>query len=96
MKEQPSAPKKSTAKKGASKSKKETEEKEAKEESRLPLPQAYQAWYSKSLPVVRQVLPERYQEFIEQYKLDKRKDKEIDFLTYTISDYLIGLKSGHI
>lgn len=49
----------------------------------------YQSWYSKSLPVIKQLLPDRYQEFTEQYKLEKRK--EIDFLTYTISDYLINL-----
>lgn len=34
--------------------------------------------------MVRQILPERCQEFIELYKLEKRK--EIDALTYTISD----------
>lgn len=88
-KKQPSASKKTVSKKGASKSKKEAEEKEVKEAPKLPIRQAYQIWYSKALPVVRQILPERYQEFIEQYKLDKRKD--INFLTYTISDYLIGL-----
>ncbi|MGI9107405.1 MAG: hypothetical protein ACR2G4_14290 [Pyrinomonadaceae bacterium] len=91
-KEQPSVAKKSGPKKGASKSNKEAEDKEVKETQKIPLHQAYQAWYSKSLPVVRQILPERYQEFVEQYKLDKRKDKEIDFLTYTISDYLIGVR----
>jgi hypothetical protein len=56
----------------------------------LPTIQRYQSWYTKALPVVRQLIPERYQEFQEQYKLEKRK--EIDYLTYTISDYLIGLR----
>lgn len=56
----------------------------------LPLHQSYHSWYTKALPVVRQVLPDRYPEFVEQYKLDKRK--EIDFLSYTISDYLLGLR----
>jgi len=51
---------------------------------------SYQSWYTRALPVVRQLLPERYQEFQEQYKLEKRK--EINFLTYTISDYLLGLR----
>jgi hypothetical protein len=50
----------------------------------------YQAWYSKALSVVRQLLPDRYAEFQEYYRLDKRK--EISFLTYTISDYLLGLR----
>lgn len=56
----------------------------------VPLHQSYQSWYSQALPVIKQIIPERYAEFIEQYKLDKRK--EIDSLTYTISDYLIGIE----
>ncbi len=67
---------------------------EAKKDSELvekyPLHQSYQAWYSKALPLVRQVLPDRHAEFIEQYRLDKRK--EVSWLSYTISDYLIGLQ----
>lgn len=70
-------------------SKKEAAEGKPKKEP-LPVVMRYQSWYSKALPLIRQVLPERYQEFKEQYKLDKRK--EIDFTTYTISDYLIGLR----
>lgn len=50
----------------------------------------YQGWYSKALRVVQQALPDRYKEFCEQYKIEKRK--EIDFLTYTISDYILGLQ----
>ncbi|MCH8205580.1 MAG: hypothetical protein IH956_01085 [Chloroflexi bacterium] len=50
----------------------------------------YQSWYTRALPVVRQLLPDRYTEFQEQYKIEKRKD--ITFATYTISDYLIGLR----
>lgn len=56
----------------------------------LPLQVAYQSWYTRALPLVKFVLPDRYGEFVEQYKLEKRK--EIDFVTYTISDYLIGLR----
>lgn len=51
----------------------------------------YQEWYSEALPVVKHLLPDRYEEFKHQYKLDKTR-KEVDFLTYTISDYLIGLR----
>lgn len=51
----------------------------------------YQEWYSEALPVVKQILPDRYEEFRRQYELDKSPD-EIDFKTYTISDYLIGLQ----
>lgn len=50
----------------------------------------YQKWYSKCLPMIEQVLPDRYDEFTEQYKLDKRK--EITYATYTIGDYMIGLR----
>lgn len=89
MKDKPGTAKTSTSKKPARKSKKGVKEEETKETPKKSLQEGYQAWYSKALPVVRQILPERYQEFIEQYKLDKRKD--ITFLTYTISDYLIGL-----
>ena len=42
----------------------------------LPAIISYQSWYSRSLPVVKQLIPERYQEFQEQYKLEKRKGKE--------------------
>ena len=49
----------------------------------------YQSWYSKACPVIQQVLPERYKEFIELYQIEKRK--EIDFVTYAITDYLLGL-----
>jgi len=69
-----------------SKPKKETEPSEPV----WPIELLYQDWYSQSLPVIKQIMPERYVEFVEQYKLEKRK--EIDFLNYTISDYLIGLK----
>ena len=63
-----------------------------KDDIQKPMPAIvrYQSWYTKALPVVRQLIPERYQEFQEQYKLEKRK--EIDYATYTISDYLIGLR----
>jgi len=79
------------AKKTASKTTKKVQSEEAKTEKQVfSLPQAYQAWYTKALPVVKQILPDRYADFVEQYKLDKRKD--ITYLTYTISDYLIGLR----
>lgn len=50
----------------------------------------YQNWYTRALPVVRQLIPERLSEFEEQYRLGKRK--EIAASTYTISDYLMGLR----
>ena len=55
----------------------------------ISLKTSYQKWYTTALPVIKQLAPERYDEFQSYYQLDKRK--EIDFLTYTISDYLLGL-----
>jgi hypothetical protein len=50
----------------------------------------YQSWYTKALAVVRQLMPDRLKEFEELYKIEKRKG--IDYTTYTISDYLLGLR----
>lgn len=58
----------------------------------ISIQETYQVWYSKTLPVVRQILPDRYQEFMDQYRLEKRTNKDIDILTYTISDYLVGIR----
>jgi hypothetical protein len=51
----------------------------------------YDTWYSEALRVVKQVIPDRTDDFVKQYKNEKRK--EIDFLTYGISDYLLGLQT---
>lgn len=64
------------------------------EKSEIKLPNfesEYDTWYSEALQVVKQIIPDRYDDFVKQYKNEKRK--EIDFLTYGISDYLIGLKT---
>ncbi|XOZ33949.1 hypothetical protein ACMDCT_01550 [Halomonadaceae bacterium KBTZ08] len=56
----------------------------------------YDSWYSEALRVVKQIIPDRYDDFIKQYKDEKRK--EISFLTYGIYDYLLGLRTtraGH-
>jgi hypothetical protein len=55
------------------------------------LEKEYEAWYSEALMVVKQIIPERANDFISLYKNDKRK--EISFATYTMSDYLIGLRT---
>lgn len=51
----------------------------------------YDSWYSEALLVVKQLIPDRHEDFIKQYKNEKRK--EIDFLTYGIADYLLGLRT---
>lgn len=62
------------------------------EEKGLKLPKfisEYDTWYSEALQVIKQIIPDRLPDFVKQYKDEKRK--EIDFLTYGISDCLIGL-----
>ncbi len=49
----------------------------------------YESWYSEALRVIKQIIPDRLDDFVKHYKNEKRK--EIDFLTYTISDALLGL-----
>lgn len=66
--------------------------KKGMEENKVKLPVfglEYEAWYSEALRLVKQIIPDRVDDFVKQYKMDKRK--EIDFLTYCISDYLLGL-----
>ena len=52
---------------------------------------AYNNWYSKSTRVIEQLLPDRISEFKKLYTEDKRATKDISFINYNISDYLIGL-----
>lgn len=69
-----------------------------KELLKLKLPtfkEKYEQWYSLSMQVVKQVLPDRLSDFVKQYKDEKRK--QFDSMTYGISDYMIGLQAtrGH-
>lgn len=49
----------------------------------------YQGWYSESLALLNQILPDRLKDFQDYYKVDRRKEITAD--TYTLSDYLLGL-----
>lgn len=64
--------------------------KEFKEDS-ISHKSTYQKWFTKSYNVVKQLLPDRHNEFYILYKDEKRKNNNIGFLTYTISDYFLGL-----
>jgi hypothetical protein len=64
---------------------------ESKELKGEPIQHSYQVWYTKALPVIKQIVPDRYQEFIDQYQASEKR-KEINSLTYTISDYMINLQ----
>jgi len=68
---------------------KETKEKLKKEINPPKFKDKYEEWYTLSMQLIKQILPDRYEDFISQYKKEKRKT--IDVSTYTISDYLIGL-----
>lgn len=51
----------------------------------------YEKWYSESHEVIRQILPNRLDDFKKLYKMEKRK--KLDAETYTIKDFLIGIVS---
>ena len=53
--------------------------------------QNYEIWYSKALSVVKQILPDRENDFKMLYKNDKRKNLSVE--NYTINDALSGLSS---
>ena len=50
----------------------------------------YEKWYSKAFPVIKQLLPDRSNDFALLYRNEKRK--ELSVSTYTISDALRGIK----
>lgn len=51
----------------------------------------YQAWYSEAMAVVRQVLPDRLEDFKRHYEKPKTR-KDITYENYHIEDYLQGLR----
>lgn len=51
----------------------------------------YNAWYNESLRLIKQLLPERYDEFVSFYSPEKKR-KDIDITNYTILDCLLGLQ----
>lgn len=54
----------------------------------LPILHSYQPWFTIAARAVKQILPERYDEFCHMYRSDKRSNQRIDSLSYTISDYI--------
>lgn len=53
----------------------------------------YQGWYTEAAAVVRQVLPERYDEFRMLYE-GNAKRKTIDSTTYVLSDWVAGRRAA--
>lgn len=62
---------------------------EGKAANRRKFGRKYQSWYSRALPAVEQLLPERYVEFRELYRFDK-EPKRLTVVSYVISDYIHG------
>lgn len=50
----------------------------------------YQSWYSEASSVIKQLLPDRFDDFVRHYQKPKTR-KEITFESYRIEDYLQGL-----
>jgi hypothetical protein len=51
---------------------------------------SYQRWYSESLALIRQILPDRLQDFIRLYEKPKGR-KDVGYENYRIEDYFQGL-----
>ena len=51
----------------------------------------YQAWYSEALGLVKQVLPDRLEDFTSYYEFPRAR-KEVNFQNYMVRDYLQGLR----
>ena len=52
---------------------------------------AYQPWYSEAKALIKQLLPDRLDDFVRHYEKPKTR-KEITYATYTIEDALQGLQ----
>lgn len=63
--------------------------KDQKETSMYRFKPDYNAWYNESLALIRQLIPDRLEDFKQYYKFEKRK--ELSYETYSISDYLMSL-----
>ncbi|MGY2490098.1 hypothetical protein [Cupriavidus sp. CP313] len=55
----------------------------------------YQTWYSESLALLRQLLPDRVADFVRHYEKPKNR-KQIDADSYRIEDALQGLRTSRI
>lgn len=53
----------------------------------------YQGWYSECIALLKQVLPDRLQEFKALYERPINR-KEISYVSYVIADFLIGLQTS--
>ena len=68
---------------------KEKAEKYIKELPRFK--QAYQAWYSEAQRLIKQLLPDRYADFVSLYEKQKNR-KVVEYGNYVLADYMQGLR----
>jgi hypothetical protein len=66
---------------------------EAKQKIAGTFQREYQKWYTEPCAVIKQLLPERVVEFEAFYKADPKR-KKVDATTYTIQDWLMGLRAS--
>lgn len=52
----------------------------------------YQAWYSESLSLIRQILPDRLADFRTHYERPKVARKDVTSINYVIEDFIQGLQ----
>lgn len=67
--------------------------KELQEKFKGSFEKNYQKWFTETTAIIRQVIPDRLLEFEILYK-GEGKRKEVNSLTYTIQDWLTGVRSG--
>ena len=68
-------------------------EKEAEKKIKGSFESDYQRWYTESSVVIKQLIPDRFVEFEQLYKGEGRR-KDIKNSTYSIQDWLNGIRSG--
>ncbi len=57
----------------------------------LPFNKEYQSWYSESLVLIKQLLPNRLSDFVKHYEKPKNR-KTIEYGNYVIEDYLLDMQ----
>nr|WP_287413420.1 hypothetical protein [Pseudodesulfovibrio sp.] len=55
----------------------------------------YQSWYSESKILIKQLLPDRLEDFVRYYEKSKNR-KEINYDNYRIEDYLHGIETHYV
>jgi hypothetical protein len=77
----------------ANTSKVTSEQKENAKKFEGSFPKNYQKWYSEAFTVVAQLTPHRIEEFEQLYKGDSKR-RSIDARTYSIQDWLNGIRAA--